>query len=151
MDCVLYALVGWSSLLLRRLKHWYLLIHKCISGLVSPYLQKLTELRSSSNYSLCSWDFLFLSEPRVQKRNGLKVQWSLETKQMHVPNHLHICRPFKFPKHMETLKRTCSRMLEALLSFSYLLSTPGGQTHGHFGLHLDYKCPQRVGYGKMYS
>lgn len=67
--CVLYNWMGWSSLSLHRYKHWYLLIYICIAGLVPPYLQQLTELRSNRNYSLLSKDLLLLSKPSVQ-RNG---------------------------------------------------------------------------------
>ena len=54
--CTLYSLVGWSSLTLRRLQHWYILVYKIILGKLPFYLnQKFMPLESSHNLRSHRW------------------------------------------------------------------------------------------------
>uniref|UniRef100_A0A0E9SRK3 Uncharacterized protein n=1 Tax=Anguilla anguilla TaxID=7936 RepID=A0A0E9SRK3_ANGAN len=55
--CVLYDLVSWSSLSLRRLQHWYIFIYKAILGKLPLYLCNLLSLTTSC-YNFCSTRWL---------------------------------------------------------------------------------------------
>ena len=44
LHCNLYALVGWSSLHIRRQTHWLLVIYKSLLGKALPYLSSLVTI-----------------------------------------------------------------------------------------------------------
>ena len=78
--CDLYSAVGWSSLTLRRLKHWYTLISKAMLGKMPFYLCSFL-IRSVNKYQLRSHFHLLLTVPRIrtgQGRNSFSysVPWS---------------------------------------------------------------------------
>ena len=61
--CTLYARVGWFTLSPRRLKHWNILIYKCILGLLPSYLQTYIHQKSTGTYRLSFNELLLLSVP----------------------------------------------------------------------------------------
>ena len=66
--CDLYSAVGWSSLTLRRLKHWYTLIYKVILGKMPFHLCSFL-VRSVNKYQLRSQSDLFLTVPKIRYRS----------------------------------------------------------------------------------
>ncbi len=52
--CLLYNRVGWSSLLIRRKMHWYLIIYKAILGMLPSYLCCLIKQKIVEKYFLRS-------------------------------------------------------------------------------------------------
>ncbi len=61
--CISYNRVGWSSLLIRRKMHWYLIIYKAILGMLPSYLcclikQKIVEILPSLTKLLYSVPFV---------------------------------------------------------------------------------------------
>ena len=64
--CDLYSLVGWTSLLTRRLLHWYFLIYKIILGKLPLYLG-VKFSASTSVYNLRSHRWVHFDVPRVRK------------------------------------------------------------------------------------
>lgn len=67
--CDLYSAVGWSSLTLRRLKHWYTLIYKAILGKMLFYLCSFL-VRSVNKYQLRSHSDLLLTVPKIRTGHG---------------------------------------------------------------------------------
>jgi len=68
--CDLYKMVGWSSLSIRRKKHWYQLIYKAILGYLPPYLCCLIKQKSPGSYSLRSKSIYNLCVPFVRTEMG---------------------------------------------------------------------------------
>lgn len=62
--CELYALVGWPSLTMRRLTHWYQLIYKSLLGKVPLYLSCLVTIAVPTR-SLRSSRYIALVTPKV--------------------------------------------------------------------------------------
>ncbi len=52
--CILYNRVGWSSLLIRRKMHWYLIIYKAILGMLPSYICCLIRQKIVEKYFLRS-------------------------------------------------------------------------------------------------
>lgn len=71
--CVLYERLGWTSLSLRRLKHWRIFIYKAMLGLLPRYLSDYLVSRSTSAYNLRSQTSLMLFVPRVRTELGKKA------------------------------------------------------------------------------
>ena len=62
--CILYDLVGWTSLKIRRQQHWYIFIYKAILGKFPLYLCNLLSV-CSGTYQLRSSKWLLFNVPRV--------------------------------------------------------------------------------------
>ena len=62
--CILYDLVGWTSLAIRRQQHWLIFIYKAILGKLPSYLCSFL-YSSSTGYQLRSSNLLLFSVPRV--------------------------------------------------------------------------------------
>ena len=67
-NCYLYSAIGWSSLTMHRLHHWYTLIYKAILGKIPLSLFFLT--RSVNKYKLQSHSHLLLTVPRIRTGDG---------------------------------------------------------------------------------
>ena len=65
--CTLYTMVGWPSLITRRLSHWYTFICKAILGLLPFYCSEMWWVLSSSQ------DFILLTVPNVQTEFGKRA------------------------------------------------------------------------------
>ena len=54
--CILYSLVGWSSLATRRLQHWYIFIYKAMLGKLPLYIcSKFEIVQNSLNLRSSAW------------------------------------------------------------------------------------------------
>ncbi len=62
--CILYEMVGWTSLDISRKQHWYIFIYKAMLGKLPTYLCTLLCL-CSGNYQLRSSKCLLSNIPRV--------------------------------------------------------------------------------------
>ncbi len=62
--CILYEMVGWTSLAICRKQHWYIFIYKAMLGKLPAYLCTLLCL-CSGNYQLRSSKCLLFNIPRV--------------------------------------------------------------------------------------
>ncbi len=62
--CILYEMVGWTSLAIHRKQHWYISIYKAMLGKLTAYLCTLLCL-CSGNYQLRSSKCLLFNIPRV--------------------------------------------------------------------------------------
>ncbi len=71
--CLLYNRVGWSSLLIRRKMHWYLIIYKAILGMLPSYLCCLIKQKIVEKYFLRSQNCYTLSVPFVRSELGKKA------------------------------------------------------------------------------
>lgn len=67
--CVLYDLVGWPSLDIRRHKHWLLFVYKAIVGQLPLYIQSLLSF-SNQGYNLRSSSYIVLNVPMVKTEFG---------------------------------------------------------------------------------
>lgn len=67
--CILYDLVGWTSLKIRRQQHWYIFIYKAILGKFPLYLCNLLSV-CSGTYQLRSSKWLLFNVPRVTTKLG---------------------------------------------------------------------------------
>ena len=67
--CTLYERVGWSSLAVRRTRHWHQFIFKVIDGKLPPYLTRMLNWKQST-YQTRSCDWLKLDPPSVQSEQG---------------------------------------------------------------------------------
>ena len=72
-DCNLYTRVGWSSLTMRRLKHWHILIYKAIIGALPPYLRMYIHRKCTGSYRLRSENFFLLTVPKVRTELGKRA------------------------------------------------------------------------------
>lgn len=67
--CVLYEMVGWSSLNTRRFKHWLIFVYKSITGHTPSYLTTLlTPIRSE--YKLRSSRYILYDVPQIKTEFG---------------------------------------------------------------------------------
>ncbi len=71
--CDLYERVGWPSLSMRRLQHWYIFIYKDILGLLQSYLLTYISVNNIGTYNLRSQDLFLLSVPKVRTELGKKA------------------------------------------------------------------------------
>ncbi len=71
--CDLYERVGWPSLSMRRLQHWYIFIYKAILGLLPSYLLTYISVNNIGTYNLRSQDLFLLSVPKVRTELGKKA------------------------------------------------------------------------------
>ena len=54
--CILYSLVGWTSLTSRRMLHWYTFIYKAILGDLPSYIcSKFQQIQNSLNLRSNCW------------------------------------------------------------------------------------------------
>jgi hypothetical protein len=74
--CDLYALVGWSSLHIRRQTHWLQVIYKSLLGIAPPYLNSLVTI-ATPNPSTRSSRYISLVIPKANTSFGhLSFQFS---------------------------------------------------------------------------
>lgn len=71
--CTLYMRVGWPSLTLRRLSHWYLFIYKAILRQLPSYLCTFIALQYNNNYRLRSQNSVLLTVPKTRTEFGKKA------------------------------------------------------------------------------
>ena len=60
--CILYDKVGWPSLSLRRSLHWYMFVHKAITGKLPPYISSMLVWNDGDQQTRSS-DWLTLNVP----------------------------------------------------------------------------------------
>ncbi len=95
--CILYNRVGWSSLLIRRKMHWYLIIYKAILGMLPSYLCCLIKQKIVEKYFLRSQNCYTLSVPFVRSELGKKAfmyaaptDWNLLQSKLKLQNLLSL-------------------------------------------------------------
>ena len=67
--CALYASVGWSSLAMRRMQHWYILIYKAILGKLPVYIcSRFASLSTPRTLRSSAW--MRFQVPRVRTEAG---------------------------------------------------------------------------------
>ena len=110
--CVLYSLVGWSSLSTRRFLHWYVLIYKALLGTLPLYINsKFVLAHNSHNLRSSSWLRCIVPSVRTEAgRRSLSYfgPWSWNDLQTHLKlASLVSLQSFKC-KVLELLTTVCS-------------------------------------------
>ena len=67
--CTLYEKVGWTSLTVRRNRHWLLFIYKTLNGHLPSYISSLLNWSNSHHFTRSS-DWLTLEVPRANTELG---------------------------------------------------------------------------------
>lgn len=110
--CTLYTLVGWSSLALRRMQHWYVLLYKAILGKLPLYICSKFELIHTS-YNLRSTACLRFKVPPVRTEAGKRSlsyfgPWSWNNLQTRLKLASHVSLSSFKRKISEFLVTSCS-------------------------------------------
>ncbi len=113
--CLLYNRVGWSSLLIRRKMHWYLIIYKAILGMLPSYLCCLIKQKIVEKYFLRSQNCYTLSVPFVRSELGKKAfmyaaptDWNLLQSKLKLQNLLSLDHFKTVIRQMETDSTICN-------------------------------------------
>jgi hypothetical protein len=92
--CYLYALVGWSSLHIRRQTHWLQVICKSLLGKALPYLNSLVTI-ATPTHSKCSSRYISLVIPKANNPfSSLSFQFSAANDWNKLRNSLKLSEQF---------------------------------------------------------